>query len=207
MMSISLKVIERCALLAIFCIHSRLVAQPLWFEPNQGQAHPLVQFQSRNVYLRATSAAIHIDGSPIVFTLEHANPNARAEALDRLPGVSNYYLGNDPKKWRTGVPHFARVRYHDVYPGIDLIYYRNTSGNLEYDFIVNAGADPHAIEVNYNRPVQRDSNGDLLIAGLRQRRPRVYQNGREITCDYIVDQEHHIQLGLSNYDHTKPLTV
>jgi len=184
-----------------------ICGQTVWFEPNQGQAHPSVQFQSRNFYLRATSAAIHVDGSPIVFTLERANANARAEALDRLPGVSNYYLGNDPKKWRTDVPHFACVRYHDIYPGIDLIYYGNASGNLEYDFIVKAGADPHAIEVNYNRPVQRDSNGDLLIAGLRQRRPRVYQNGREITCDYIVDQEHHIQLGLSNYDHTKPLTV
>ena len=103
--------------------------------------------------------------------------------------------------------HFARVRYHDVYPGIDLIYYWNALGSLEYDFIVKAGADPHAIEVSYNRPVQRASNGDLLIAGLRQERPRVYQNGREIACDYIVDQEHHIQLALSDYDHTKPLTI
>ena len=119
--------------LALFVfIYSRLMALPLWFEPNLGQAYPSVQFQSRNVFLRATSAAIHIAGSPVVFTLEHANANARAEALDRLPGVSNYYLGNDPKKWRTDVPHFARIRYHDIYPGIDLIYYGNASGNLEY---------------------------------------------------------------------------
>ena len=105
---------------------------PLWFEPSQGQTYPSVQFQSRDIYLRATSAAIHIGGSPIFFRLEHANANARAEALERLPGVSNYYLGNDPKKWRTDVPHFARIRYHDIYPGIDLIYYGNASGNLEY---------------------------------------------------------------------------
>ena len=196
---------KKLALFAFIC--SRLMALPLWFEPNRGQSHASVQFQSRNIYLRATSAAIHIDGSPIVFTLEHANVNARAEALDRLPGVSNYYLGNDPRKWRTDVPHFARVRYHDVYPGIDLIYYRNASGNLEYDFIVKPNTDPHAIEVSYNRPVQPSSNGDLLIGGLRQRRPRVYQNGHEIACDYIVDQEYRIQLTLGNYDHTKPLTV
>ena len=94
-MSISLKVIERCAF-TIICTCSRLMALPIWFEPNQGQAHPTVQFQSPNTFLRATGAAIHIGGSPIVFRLEHANANAHAEALDRLPGVSNYYLGNDP---------------------------------------------------------------------------------------------------------------
>src|SRR6266849_7040650 len=101
MMSISLKVIERFALFSVICICSRVMALPLWFEPNQGQARASVEFQSRNIYLRATSAAVHVDGSPIVFKLEHANANAHAEALDQLPGVSNYYLGNDPKKWRT----------------------------------------------------------------------------------------------------------
>ena len=72
---------------------------------------------------------------------------------------------------------------------------------------MKAGADPHAIEVSYNRPVQPISNGDLLIGGLRQRRPRVYQNGREIACDYIFNQQNHIQLTLGNYDHTTPLTI
>jgi hypothetical protein len=59
-------------------IYSRLMALPVWFEPNQGQAHPSVQFQSRNTFLRPTSASIHIHGSPIVFKLEHANANAHA---------------------------------------------------------------------------------------------------------------------------------
>jgi uncharacterized protein (TIGR03437 family) len=207
MMSISLKVIERCGLLAIICICSRLMALPVWFEPNLGQAHPAVQFQSRNIYLRATSAAIHVDGSPIVFSLEHANVNARAEVLDRLPGLSNYYLGNDPKKWRTDVPHFARVRYHEVYPGIDLVYYGNKEGRLEYDFVVTAGSDPGAIRIAYNRSIVADSSGDLVISSLRQRRPKVYQAGREIECKYMVRDDKHVELALAQYDHNAPLTI
>jgi uncharacterized protein (TIGR03437 family) len=191
----------------VFAACATAYAQPLWFEPNQGQAHPSVQFQSRNTFLRATSAAIQIHGSPIVFTLEHANANARAEALDRLPGVSNYYLGNAPRKWRTDVPHFARVRYHEVYPGIDLVYYGNKEGKLEYDFVVNAGADPGAIRIAYNRPILAGSRGDLVISRLRQRRPKAYQAGREIECEYIVRDATHVELALAQYDHDVPLTI
>ncbi|MGH7813392.1 MAG: hypothetical protein ACREQI_05250, partial [Candidatus Binataceae bacterium] len=52
-----------------------------------------------------------------------ANPNAQIEGVDPLPGKSNYFIGNDPKKWRTDVPMYAKVRYRNIYPGIDLVYY------------------------------------------------------------------------------------
>ena len=54
-----------------------------------------------------------------------ANPNPEIEGLDRLPGISNYFIGNDPKKWRTNIPSYARLQYHDVYPGMDIVYYGN----------------------------------------------------------------------------------
>ena len=67
---------------------------------------------------------------------------------EKLPGVSNYFIGNDPAKWRTDVPHYARVQYERVYPGIDLVWYGNQS-RLEYDFVVGPGADPKQIQVAY----------------------------------------------------------
>src|SRR5215472_11381704 len=187
--------------LALAFLYSRLMALPLWFEPNG--AH----FQARHLLLSPTRALIQGGESPIVVTLEYANPHARPEALDPLPGVSNYYLGNDPKKWRTDVPHFARVRYHDVYPCIDVIYYANAHRKLEYDFIVQPGANPHQIQIAFNQPVHTTSDGDLLVAGLRQHRPKVYQHGREIACDYIIDHEHRVQLALARYDRTESLTI
>ena len=67
-----------------------------------------------------------------------ANPQPELVGLEELPGKVNYFLGNDPKKWRTNISTFAKVKYKDVYPGIDLVYYGN-QGQLEYDFIVAPG--------------------------------------------------------------------
>jgi hypothetical protein len=77
-----------------------------------------------------------------------ANASAAVTGADELPGKSNYFIGNDPKKWRTNVPNYAQVRYQDVYPGVDLVYYGNQGGQLEYDFVVAPGADPSAIKLD-----------------------------------------------------------
>jgi len=75
-----------------------------------------------------------------------ANASAKVSGGDELPGKSNYFQGNDPQRWRTNVPQYARVRYEQVYPGIDLVYYGNQR-QLEYDFVVAPGADPGAIKL------------------------------------------------------------
>ncbi len=86
---------------------------------------------------KATDAALsmHLSGS---------NPWAKVTGFEELPGKSNYFIGNDSKKWLRSVPTYAKVRDKDVYPGIDLVYYGNP-GQLEYDFVVASGADPGAI--------------------------------------------------------------
>ncbi len=180
---------------------------PLYFEPNEGQAHTGVQFLSQGVYLGPAKAAIHTDeGKPVVMSLVGARQSAQAEGLDLQPGITSYFVGNDPKKWRSGVQHYGKVRYKSVYPGIDLIYYGNAEGQLEYDFLVAAGANPSRIEIAYNRPVRKDGNGDLVIAGLRQKRPRVYQGGHEIAADYRL-RDGRVQLGLADYDRSQALTI
>jgi hypothetical protein len=73
-----------------------------------------------------------------------ADPQAKVSGLEQLPGKSNYIIGDDHKKWRTNVPNYAKVKYQDVYPGVDLVYYGN-QGQLEYDFVVQPGADPNQI--------------------------------------------------------------
>ncbi len=68
--------------------------------------------------------------------------------LEKLPGKSNYFIGNDPKKWRTNVSRYSRVKYQEVYPGIDLIFY-GKQGQLEFDFVLAPGADPKVIELSF----------------------------------------------------------
>src|SRR5439155_16516105 len=70
------------------------------------------------------------------------NPQARAGGLDALTSQTNYYLGADPAGWHPGVAPYCRVRLHDVYPGVDTLYYANAAQRLEYDFVVAPGADP-----------------------------------------------------------------
>jgi hypothetical protein len=89
--------------------------------------------------------------------------------------------------------------------GIDLVYYAS-GRDIEYDFVLRPGADPNQIKLAYNKPVRVDSNGDLLIAGLKQHRPKVLQDGREIACDYLMRGER-VKLALATYDHSQPLTV
>src|ERR1039457_7494201 len=69
---------------------------------------------------------------------------------DALPicSVSNYFIGKDKAKWRSAVANYGRVKYEGVYPGIDLAYRGNPS-QLEYDFTVAPGADPRAIELEF----------------------------------------------------------
>src|SRR5262249_32740090 len=90
----------------------------------------------------ANTSTLHLE-------LLRANPQAAATALDRLLGIANYLIGNDPKKWRTNIATCAKVRFSEVYPGVDWVFYGNQR-QLEYDFVVAPGADPTAIELRFS---------------------------------------------------------
>src|SRR5580700_318592 len=115
---------------------------PLGFERNAGQAGSDVLFLARSgtyaIHLSADGMLFELDGRSPATTVKMAlkgSPNIRAlpSAEGELPGRVNYLIGNDPAQWHTGVPVFSKVRYRDVYPGVDLIYYGNQR-QLEYDF-------------------------------------------------------------------------
>ncbi len=125
--------------------------------------------------------------------------------MEPTGGYSSYFAGRDEKTWFTGIPHYARIRYSDVYPGVDMVYY-GSGRNIEYDFIVKPGGHPEQIELAFSQPVKMD-DGDLIVAGLRQRRPKVVQNGREVAAEYRIAGDGHVRLALSNYDPSYELTI
>src|SRR5271155_5109734 len=98
--------------------------------------------------------------------LKGGNSQAQVSGSDELPGTTNYFLGNDPTRWRTGVPTFAKVHYTGVYPGIDLIYYGNQR-RLEYDFVVAPHANPKQVELHFSgaQHLRLDALGNLQILG------------------------------------------
>ena len=116
---------------------------------------------------RVTARPSGTTQSVVRMKLIGANSQATVTGLAELPGKSNYFIGNDPKKWRTDVPNYAQVRYQGVYPGIDLVYYGN-QGQLEYDFVVAPGADPRAITLDVGAGLAPPT-----IAAVSDRRPAV----------------------------------
>lgn len=146
-----------------------------------------------------------------------ANRQAKISGEGILAGRANYFLGNDPAQWRTGVPTYERVRVADVYPGINLLHYGNQQ-QLEYDFEVAPGIDPGTIVMAFRgaKELRQDSaSGELVIklgeAELRQPKPVIYQNlnGKRQTVegDYVVSETNTVHFAIGPYDHTAPLII
>jgi len=147
--------------------------------------------------------------------LAGANPDAMLAAADPQAGVSNYLIGNDPSRWRRAVPHFGRVRYENVYPGIDLLFYGD-QGHLEYDFQVAPGGNPAQAELEFNgaRHVElRD--GALVIktesSSIRLEAPSIYQqiDGRRqpVTGSFVLRGAKRAGFAIGAYDHSRELVI
>jgi len=145
-----------------------------------------------------------------------ANPATRVEGLDKLLGKSNYFVGSDPKKWRTNIPTYGKVKYTSVYPGIDLLYYGDHQ-QLEHDFVVHPGGDPREITLQFEGAAKLhiDTRGDLVLAStngtILLNHPVIYQevsgHRRKIRGGYVL--KGHAQAGfqVASYDATKPLVI
>ncbi|MBI4470759.1 MAG: SBBP repeat-containing protein [Acidobacteria bacterium] len=156
--------------------------------------------------------------------LAGSNPGTKAAGVGELPGRVNYLIGNNPAHWITQVSTYESVRYDEVYPGVDMVFY-GTEGGLEYDFVVAPKADPERIAISLNgdrRPVV-DEAGDLVLqtaAGLlRHRKPVAFQMiaGRrlEIGASYVPaertsygkNHESVFNIEVGAYDREYPLTI
>ena len=197
---------------------------PLSFEPNRGQAGPGTLYLARGSgYLLSLEAS----GSRIILRhkekraeisshLVGSNKSSRLEALDLLPGHSSYFRSQDPAKWVTGVPNFARVRAAGVYPGIDLIYYGNQN-QIEYDFVVSAGADPRSIRLRFDgvRSLRTDTRGNLILSttagDIVQQKPYIYQtvdgSRKPVAGCFTIHGRRTVTFDLASYDRSRPLVI
>src|SRR5206468_3381471 len=128
---------------------------PLAFEQNIGQDDQRVKYLSRGagytLFLTQDEAVLALaagkkSADVVRVKLNGASTGAHVTALERLKWDNNYFIGNDPKKWRTHVANYRKVQFEDVYPGIQLVYYGNQQ-QLEHDFVVSPGADPKKIQM------------------------------------------------------------
>jgi hypothetical protein len=163
---------------------------PLTFEPNQAQA-PAAQFVGRGqglavaltrdgIDLAAASAPRALEGSreSAVASLRFAQGRLVWRGVAKVRAESNYFVGNDPRKWRTHVPHFARAEA--TANGIGIVVYGNEEG-LEYDLKLRPGADVSKLGLSLAGAtrVRVDANGDaVMLVGtseFRMKKPAIFE--------------------------------
>ena len=215
---------------------AKLMSVPLSFEPNQGQSAATVQFLSRG-----SGYALFLAPGQVVLNLERQQPasaaapgqtpraasadtvrmsligaNAKSDAIGLAPqpGVVSYFIGNDPKNWRSGIPTYGKVEYPQIYPGVDLVFYGNQR-QLEYDFVVAPGADPSRIAWRIDGArASVDAEGNLALSAPNGpasfRKPVLYQlDGDKKTSveGWFAVAGDLVRFQLGGYDHSKALII
>ena len=209
---------------------------PLHFEPNVGQAAEQVKFVSRgsgySLMLTANSAVLVLkksitgDQKPktnfLKMNFADANPSPEIRAEIELEGRTNYFTGSDSRDWKTDIVNYERVRYADIYDGVDAVFYGNQR-QLEYDFVVQPNVSPDKITLNFEGAdsLKIADNGDLILQfgddELRQHKPIVYQEiggeRKEIAANYKIQnpkakiQNQTVNFEIGDYDKNQPLII
>jgi hypothetical protein len=216
---------------------AELAKLPLIFEKNQGQTDEQVKFMSRGA-----GCTLFLTESEAVLTLQNTvkkeqtgkqsapqaevsvlrmktvggNSPSKIEGQDEQIAKSNYFIGEDEQKWLRDVPNYGKIRYSEIYSGVDLVYY-GKGRQLEYDFIVQPNADPKQIALEFEgaKNISLNDEGELVLeleSGLiKQHKPIVYQETdgerREIAGNYILKDETQISFAIGEYDVSKPLVI
>ena len=212
---------------------------PIRFEANEGQTDAEVKFIARgsgyNLFLTPAEAVMTLrkeaprtrrtsktasDASAetaiVRMRLARSNPSPEMSHGEELPGITNYFIGNDAAAWRTRIKSYGRIRYAGVYPGIDLVYHGDQR-QLEYDFEVAPGSDPDRIGMSFDGAdsLGIDAAGELILhtstGDIVQRPPVAYQlNGaerREVVTRYVITPQKIVRFDLGNYDRAKKLVI
>ena len=202
---------------------------PMYFEANRGQTDASVRFFTRaagyNLYLTDTEAVTvmprptEVKGQePVVvrMKLKGANAKPAVQGMEILPGRTSYFFGDDKSKWQVGVEQYSKVKFSQVYPGIDMVY-RFTEGTVEYDFVLAPGADPWRILLGFEgaKSLRLDPKGNLVLGveggELTYKAPELYQRlGKRrvpVTGRFVLVANNHVRFEVGNYIKNKELVI
>ncbi len=144
------------------------------------------------------------------------NPQSQIIAGNKLPGRSNYFLGNDPSQWHTNVEQYERISYREVYPGINMAFY-GVQKQLEFDFIVAPGSIPADIRlaVAGAHTIATDNSGNLILASsagnVLLHKPVAYQQKdgarQPVDARFVLQAHNQVSFEIGNYDRSRELVI
>jgi hypothetical protein len=187
---------------------------PLRFEANMGHLDTQVSYLAHGpgylLFLTPTESVVGLPGdAPRSFRMafKGGNPSPTIFGENPLPGYSRYLFDSKPTQWHRDIPTYAKVRFHNVYPGIDVVY-NGAKGQLAYDLVMDPGADLSviALDVEGADSVTLEIGGDLLVhtpsGVIRYGQPTVYEKSRdgirELRGAYVLKSEREVGLQLAS---------
>ncbi|MCO6509948.1 MAG: PD40 domain-containing protein [Aridibacter famidurans] len=151
--------------------------------------------------------------------LKFEGPAQKVTPDGELPrkGRMGFFKGNDPSKWAANVPVFGKLAFRDIYEGVDLVFY-GTDGELQYDFVVDAGTSPESIGFRVEgagSPIV-NPEGELVVShgkeSLKLTKPVAYQIGDSgertpVDAAFRVTDESIVRFDLGEFDPSKELVI
>lgn len=145
--------------------------------------------------------------------VESASPSIYS--YEEIEFKRNYYLKHCPEGI-TNVRAFKKIRYENVWQGIDLEFYYDRLHNLKYDYIVKPSADPNQIKLEYkgHTNIEIDGTGNLLISNeigsIKEKSPFTYQRNNteqsEIGASYNIASDI-LSFDVAEYNRTQELII
>jgi hypothetical protein len=206
---------------------SRAGMATAWFEtggwtltleqPRTGGAATTEAFDRFEGKVEFVSESEVVDGIAVRMTFGGTVGAAVVIGEARLPGVHHYLLGDDETRWVTDVPHFDRLRYAKVWPGIDVIT-REGAGLFEYDLELAPGADLQQVVIHCAGvdDVRYGADGGLVfttaLGDLVQSATTTWSTNRDgarhmLPCRTVLLGDHRFGFEVDGWNGTDPLTV
>jgi len=165
-----------------------------------------------NLFRQKNTPGVTTDFLHLSFVNAKAKPLITSEGI--LPTKYNYYIGNDPAKWREGISTYKTIKYTEIYENIDLKIYGNNR-QLEYDVIVKPGGDPAAVKFKYEgaESLAVNAGGELEIklnhGTIIQKSPSLYQDisGQRVKVpgSFKLLSDNRYTFEIASYDTGKPM--
>jgi hypothetical protein len=191
---------------------------PIRFEPHVGRSAPANPAWSAHglgysLGFTADATLFRLGEQTLALRFLGADPRATFEAAAPYAVPTQYFTA----AYRGSVQSYRRLRRHQVYPGVDVVFY-GTGDNLEYDFEIAPGADPSRIRLRFDGAdhLRMSLNGDLQIdlggQTITQHLPVVYQiaaSGKRepVHAEYQIEANRDVTLRLDRYDASAPLVI
>jgi Beta-propeller repeat len=190
------------------------------FEVNRGQFPRDVLFADHRasaITYFTPSGPLVVDGGRVMrLRFEGGRRTFAVHGEGASAAVTNYFVGNDPSRWRRNVPSVATVRYDDVWPGVD-VRFRHADGELEYDLLLDAGVTRTSFPIHLSGAdgIRHGDDGDLQVAlgGSTLRKHALHgweeraSGRRPVPVSFQIRGRDRISIELGDHDPTVPVVI